>query len=45
MHVCAIVAAMPRPIVSCIAQLSSESQQREIVIANGISCEVVIVIH
>jgi len=29
MHVCAIVAAMLRPIVSCIAQLSSESQQRK----------------
>ena len=34
MHVRAIVAAVLRPTVICIAQLSSESQQREIVIAN-----------
>ena len=29
MHVCAIVAAVLRPTVSCIAQLSLASQQRE----------------
>jgi len=35
MHVRAIVAAVLRPTVSCIAQLSSVSQQREIVMANN----------
>jgi len=35
MHVRAIVAAVLRPTVSCIAQLSSTSQQRDILTANN----------
>jgi len=35
MHECAIVAAVLRPTVSCIAQLLLASQQREIETANN----------